>query len=204
MTKKRTLITAVMMSITICSCLLFLVVLILTPAEIGRDYSPAGENVTNIPYSSVPDNKTVLVLGENGEGALLYLNFHDIVLQLHLFESGAEENANKLGYIIDYKMEVTNKFICSLADQIGGVEMTADGETFRYFGSSLGQLLEEKPSFDKIYAICDAFFEEFAKMGLSSADFMFIMKNTNTDLNYAVYSEWADFLPELICNCIYK
>lgn len=204
MRNKRTVPVAILLSVSICSALLFMVVLILTPAQIGKSYSPAGENVESVPYSAVPDNKTILIIGEKGEGALLYLNFHDIVLQTHLFDTDAEQRANKLGFIIDYKMELTNEFLCSLSDRIGGIEITKDGETFKYFGSSLNQLLEEPPTFDNISVISEAFFEKFAKMDLSAADFMFIMENTNTDLDYDIYSEWADFLPELICNCIYN
>ena len=204
MRNKRTVPVAILLSVSICSALLFIVVLILTPAQIGKSFSPAGENVESVPYSAVPDNKTILIIGEKGEGALLYLNFHDIVLQTHLLDTDAEQRANKLGFIIDYKMELTNEFLCSLSDRIGGIEITKDGETFKYFGSSLNQLLEEPPTFDNISVISEAFFEKFAKMDLSAADFMFIMENTNTDLDYDIYSEWADFLPELICNCIYN
>lgn len=204
MAKKRSYSVAVLLSVSFCSFLLFLVVLVLTPAEIGKSYSPVGEGAQNIPYSSIPDNKAILILGEKGEGALLYLNFRDIVLEIHPFENGAEEKAGNLGYIIDYKMAVTNDFICDLADRIGGIEILTNGQTFRYLGSSLGQLLEKTPTFDRISVISEAFFEKFAKIDLSSADFMFIMENTNTDLNYNTCYEWFDFLPELVCNCIYK
>lgn len=204
MKKKKPFLTAILLSVTLCSGILFLTALFLTPAEIGKSYSPAGESVPNVPYSSLPENRCILVLHENGSGALLYLNFSDIALEIHLFDKNCEEEAEKLGYIIDYKMETTNDFIFSLCDRIGGIEITENGETYKYLGSSMAQFLEKKPGSDTLLKISEGFFEKFAKIGLSSADFMFIMENTTTNLNYPTVYDWLDFLPELLCNCIYR
>lgn len=202
--KKKTFLTAILLSVTLCSGVLFFAALFLTPAEIGKSYSPAGENVPNVPYSSVPENKSILVLHEKGNGALLYLNFSNIALEIHLFDKNCEEEAEKLGYIINYKMEITNDFVFSLCDRIGGIEIAENGETYKYLGASLGQFLEKKPNIDTMLKISEGFFEKFSKIGLSSADFMFIMENTDTNLNYPTCYDWLDFMPELLCNCIYR
>ena len=204
MKKKHSLLTAILLSVTLCSGFLCLVALLLTPAQIGKSYTPADDEILNVPYYSLPENKTILISGESGEGALLYLNFSDIALVIHLFDKNCEEEAQKLGYIIDYTMTASDKFLCSLCDRIGGIEMGDNGETYRYLGSSLRPLLQKKPSYESMLKISEAFFEKFSKIGLSSADFMFIMENTTTNLNYPTCYDWLDFLPELICNCIYN
>ncbi len=195
----------VLASLTLCTGLTVLLGILLLPAVIGRAPDRVGEEISGIDYyPDLPENCALLALGEEGEGALIYLDFADISVRVYPFAANAAEGAEALGYKIGYTMEISDRFLCRLCDRLGGVDMSVSGKTERFSSASLAPLLEKRPTEEEMLKISSAFFEKIAKTGLSSGDFMFIIEGVRTDLNYPVCYDWIGYLPELFSNCIFQ
>ena len=166
MKKKGSSHTAVMASVTLCTGLLAIACILLMPAVISSPEIPAGDEVSSVPYYDIPENCGLLITDETGGGAFIYLDFENIVTNVFLFEENAEEASSTIGYATDFTIKIDRDFILSLCDRIGGIELSENGNTERYFASSLGVFLNEKPTLDEMFKISSAFFENLPEMAL--------------------------------------
>ena len=204
MKKKSSSLTAIMASVTLCTGILAVACILLMPAVISSPETPAGDNISGVEYYDTPENCGILITDETGGGAFFYLDFENIVTNVFLFEENAVGQAETIGYATDFTMEINRDFVLALCDRIGGIELETEDGTERYFSTSLEIFLPEKTTFDEMFKISSAFFEVFSNKGLSSSDFMFIIENTKTDINYPTCYDWIEFMPEMFCNCIYR
>ncbi len=204
MKNKRSAIVISLSVLVAVSGILSAIGILLIPAVIGTPTTEAQENISGIEYSPLPENTTILITAEKGEGVLLNLDFSDIVTNIYIFEQNAKESAEAMGFIVDRTVEIDTAFLLAFCDRLGGIELEVDGKKLKYFSASLEEFLSGKPKQDKMLQICDSFFEKFAKTGLSSGDFMFIIENSKTDLNYPICYDWIEYIPEMFCNCVYQ
>lgn len=203
---KKQGVTAVVV-LSVCTALTGILTLfgvLLLPAVLEGPATTAQESVSGIEYSALPENKSILITGEKGEGILINLNFEEIVTNIYIFDKDAQERAQDTGYIIDYTMAVDNNFLLAFCDRMGGIELEKDGSKERYLSAALENFVSGGLNEEKMLQICDSFFEKFSKSGLSSGDFMFIIENSDTNLNYPICYDWIDYIPEMFCNCVYQ
>jgi hypothetical protein len=77
-------------SLTLCTGLTVLLGILLLPAVIGKAPDRVGEEISGIDYyPDLPENCALLALGEEGEGALIYLDFADISVRVYPFAANA-------------------------------------------------------------------------------------------------------------------
>lgn len=195
MSKKR-IFTAALFSVCIILGLCLMAGILILPAEISPPSPEADEDISFVPYAKRPDNCGLLLQTEDGSCAFFYLDFEGITLRVTLGEAAS--------YHADYTLLVPDGFLGRLADRIGGVDITENGKTERYFGQALEDLYKSSKASGEIDKICNAFFEKFAKTGLSSEDFMFIIEGVESELKYSLCYDWIAYMPELFANCIYE
>lgn len=203
MKKKKTAVITVLTTLAVCTGMMLLTAILLLPAVIGTEESKAGENVSGIEYGSAPENQALLITDKTGRGALIYLDFDNIVTHIYLFSKDSEKEAVNIPYNVNYTIFIESDFAGKFCDRIGGIDIEEEGETARYFSASLNEYMGKTPSEEKMLKISRSFFEKIANTGLSSEDFMFIIEETDTVLPYSVCYGWIDRIPEMFCNCIF-
>lgn len=177
--------------------------ILLIPAEIAPPKQSVHENIEGVGYTKYPSSKGLLFKAEDGSGAFIFLNFSTISTYLYLFPENAEENASALPFITDYVFSIKDDFLPKLCDRLGGIEMTDEnGENCICFSSSLMAFCENKLNPDNMLQLCSSFFDKISKTGLSSEDFMFIIKETDSNLSYSVCYDWIPHIKEMFCNIV--
>ena len=200
---KKTAVVTVLTTLAVCTGMMLLTAIFLVPAVIGTEESRAGEDVSGIEYGFAPENQALLITDQSGKGALVYLDFENIVTHIYLFSKDAEKETVNLPYNVNYTLKISADFAPELCDRIGGIDIEEEGETARYFSASLTEYIEKEPSTEKMLKISRSFFEKIANTGLSSEDFMFIIEEADTSLPYSVCYGWIDRISEMFSNCIF-
>lgn len=201
---KRRNIISLLLTFIITSGVFLLVGILLLPSQIVTDdpSNTVDEPISNIDYYD-PENCSILCLYEDGSGSLIYLDFENTQCEIRIYNDHAEEQGEKSKYNVNYRMNITADFLCRLCDRIGGIQLNEGSGERRYFSTGLRKKLEEKTDSKGRSEICSAFFEKFAKIGLSSDDFMFIIEETESDLSFPVCYRWISHFKEMASNCIF-
>ncbi len=192
---------SVLFSVIISSAVFFLIGLIMLPAELdfSDNQTPVGDEISNIPYYN-KENLSLLFSLPDSSGGLIYLNFDENKIELKVYSDHAAEQAEKSRYGVDYTLKGDSEMLCTLCDRIGGIELMEGGGKRRYFSAGLRQKLSEKLSFSERCEIALSFFKKISKIGLSSDDFMFIIKETETNLSYPICFGFMDSVKALAEN----
>ena len=203
--KKFSRIAAIVLGcLTVVTGLLTLVGILLLPAEIAPPEQSVHENIYGIGYTDYPASKGLLLTFEDSSGVFIYLDFSSLLTHTYIFEENAEENAKKLPFFKDYTINADSDFLYSLCDRLGGIEIAdSKGETTLFFSPALREFVEEGLNDEKRLQICVSFFDKFAKSGLSSEDFMFIIEDTQGNLSYSVCYDWIPHIKEMFCNYVF-
>ena len=199
MKKYKTAVTVFIITALIFCSMLCLLGIFLIPAQVGVPQLPTGENISGITYGSAPSPISIKIFSPFG-GALLYLGFNTLSVDVRLFEDSADLERVET----DYYIKLSDGFLGRFCDRIGGLTLNLSGQRELYFGVALEQYIAEDRDLYKMREISSAFFEKISKTGLSTEDFVFIMENGETDLNFPVCYDIREYIPELFANCYYR
>ncbi len=180
----------------------FLSALIMLPSlsvEEPSSPTPAGDSVSEIDYYNT-EPAVILCLFDDGSGLLLNLDFSGASLNAVFYSNHAEEQAyaGRLG--INYEIKMGREFLCVFCDRIGGIEIAEGGATRRYLSGGLRQKLKEHNGFEDKIQIIEAFLTKIAKIGLTSDDFKFIIRESENNLSYPVCYDWIPHISQLFEN----
>lgn len=200
MKELKSALTAFFITAGVFCSLISLLGIFLIPARVGSPEKPVGETVSGIDYNSAPEPVSIAVVGADQTAALIYLGFKTISVDVYLFESAEQLK----GAEADYYMELPSGFLGKLCDRMGGLTLSNSGSDELFFGVALEHYATQDNSIRKMTEISNAFFKKIAKMGLSSEDFMFIIENTETNLNYPACYDMMEYIPELFGNCYFR
>ncbi len=199
---KKSTVISVLLAVMISSATFLLCGILLLPAEIQSDPTPAGDTVSGVNYYSDTKNATLLCLYEDGSGALIHLDFDASKIKIFIYNDHAEGQALMSGYDINYTVSLNSDFLCRFCDRVGGITLREGDSERRYLSAGLRQKLNEKADYNEREKIANAFFEKIAKIGLSSDDFMFIIEETENNLAYPVCYGWLPRIQDMASNCI--
>ena len=178
---------------------------LLIPAKIAPPSQSAQENLSGISYGEEIDHACLLFCFEDGSGLFLSLDFSALLTNAYLFSDNAEEKAAALPFSLDYKITVKKDFLPSLADRLGGVEITGEnGEKRRYFSPAVKEFCEKELNEENRQKLALSFFDKIAKTGLSSEDFMFIIEGGESSLSYSVCYDWIPYIKTMFSNVIWR
>lgn len=201
---KKGAIISLLLSIIFSFSVFFLLGLLLLPAEVRLksepNPTPADDFVSGVEYYSAVENCSVLLLFEDGSGALLYLDFGARRIDIKIYNDNPKGQAEACRYGVDNTLVASRDFLAAFCDRLGGISFTEGGTKRNYLSSSLRGKLSEKADFSTRQNITAAFFEKISKIGLSTDDFKFIIEETKNDLNFTVCYDWAEYFAEMAEN----
>ncbi len=161
---------------------------------------PADDFVSGVEYYSGVDNCSLLLLFDDGAGALLYLDFGSRRIDIKIYNDNPRGQAEASRFGVDNTLVVDTEFLAAFCDRLGGISFTEGGQKRNYLSGSLRGKLAEKADFETRQNITAAFFEKISKIGLSTDDFEFIIKETENNLNFTVCYDWAEYFAEMASN----
>lgn len=168
----------------------------------SQNSEPVKKTESEIPYSYVPDNAGVMFEFYE-EKIYAHLDFENEKISL-IFANNADTSDGYIyGYRIDYTVKANSILAAGVIDSVGGIELTVNGETLRYTGVQISDLLSVTPENETVKRqIITVFFEKVAQIGLAKNDFVYIIENSETDLTVPDCYYWNENIKELAENAV--
>ncbi len=148
----------------------------------------ADQKEYNVPYEQRPQNAEILFeLPYNGRLSVL-LDFEN----MQIIVSDQETQAYEYYYIT-----LTKPMIEGIVDRVGGVNLKIDGETFRYTGVQVADLLSGGYGSDLKNQIINQVFAQISKNGFFKSDFIYLIENAETDLSLVDCLGWIGYIKQM-------
>lgn len=165
----------------------------------ARKEQKASVPKTNEPYQYVPTNKGILFKFEDNTACLIYLDFGFPSVTAVFTD---KLNVSRIGkYTVDYYVDADYSLIAGIIDRIGGIELKENGETKRFTGVQVTEMLSYKTNTDTFKKdIIEEIFKKISKNGFSKEDFVYIIENGGTDLLVPDCFYWEDYMCKLSLN----
>jgi len=168
---------------------------------LDKELEPAENKVSSVPYSpDVPENAGVMFkIGD--KAVLCYLDFEYKSLSV-VFDSFETKIGDQLyGYSVDYVVEGNLGLLEGIVDNISGIELATETETFRFTGVQISELVAEKmEEKDFLCEIILKICEKIEKTGFQNTDFLYIIENSETNLTVPDCYYWQDYISALCAN----
>ena len=154
-------------------------------------------------YKQLPESKGIGFLLPDSSAVLVYLNFQENCI--NVVNIGVYDKNNDLyyGYTMDYTVEVTEQIIGGIVDRVGGVNVSVDGQTYRYTGSQITELLASTPNNSIKSQIIAEIFKSVTQNGISKENFVYILQNAKTNLSILDCIYWLDYIDQIRENIVF-
>ena len=154
-------------------------------------------------YKHVPESKGIGFLLPDSSAVLVYLNFKENCI--NVVNIGVYDKNNNLyyGYTMDYTVEVDERIIGGMVDSVGGVNIRTDGQTYRYTGVQVKELIKDTTDGSVKSQIIAEIFKSVSKNGISKENFVYILQNAKTDLSILDCIYWLDYIDQIRENIIF-
>ena len=155
-------------------------------ANAKLDGSAVDASEQSVPYEQREPNRGVLFSFPDGVECLVYLDFEygGITAVLGYGYDGE--------YPVDFTVEADFQLAEGLIDRAGGVEIDQNGERLRYTGVQVMELVSVDTSLELRREIISQVFSGFAQNGISAADFVYIIENSQTTLTVPDCYSWEE------------
>lgn len=170
------------------SCLAFAAALILTfSITLGVKSKTVNEPIDKVPYrvSQAPLFWGVLI--DFAGGKSLYLGFdaeNNNTSVLLLPESSNEAAVAEYGYVVDTVSKADFDFLAAIIDSFGGIELTADSETFNFTGVQISEMLKKSNDTEFKKRIINKMLVKIKEQGMEKEDILLLIENTDTSLAF--------------------
>ncbi len=151
----------------------------------NTDNTKTDSGVESVPYyqETPPDNVGLLFRFDKNTSVFFDLDFSNEKISVILFDTKiTKQTVLDYGYIVDYVFDTDYIFLADFIDRFGGIEMQSDGGLLRYTGIQVTEMLKE----GKVQRreVISSLFSKISHIGFSKNDLTFIIKNTDTSLNF--------------------
>lgn len=165
-----------------------------------QSFKEAENKVSSIPYSfSAPENKGIM-LDICGGLTFLYLDFSEERLKV-IIPPETEYGEEIFGYPIDFTVKTDYTFVSGLIDCADGIELNLDGETLRYTGVQIADILSRTVDASELKRqIIAALLEKIGENGIDGEFFDFLVESTDTDITVPDCYYWEKFITKLCKN----
>ena len=164
----------------------------LEPAEINQESVPY--------YSSAPENAGVL-FNICEDKLLCYMDFEKSEINLLFCKDELNAGDRLYGYSVDYVVNGDYDLLTGIIDRLGGIELENDGETLRYTGVQISELLSRTAEREEIRRkIIPQILKKVNCNGFQKADFLYIIQNSDTNLTVPDCYYWSDYIMRLSAN----
>lgn len=152
---------------------------------------------TTVPYKNLPDNAGIAFVLPDFSAVLVYLDFENNSVAVLNVEDYDASNSVYYGYSVDFTVETDYELIGGIVDRIGGVNIEKNGETLRYTGVQVIDLISENQDATLKKQLILQIFEQFSKNNFSKEDFIYIIENSKTDLSLIDVIDWLDRIDKI-------
>ena len=152
---------------------------------------------TTVPYKNLPDNAGIAFVLPDFSAVLVYLDFENNSVAVLNVEDYDASNSVYYGYSVDFTVETDYELIGGIVDRIGGGNIEKNGETLRYTGVQVIDLISENQDATLKKQLILQIFEQFSKNNFSKEDFIYIIENSKTDLSLIDVIDWLDRIDKI-------
>ncbi len=150
-----------------------------------------------VPYEHIPDNAGIGLLLPDNSAVLVYLNFENSCINVVNIDNYDAGNNLYYGYTVDYTVEMNYQLISGLVDRLGGVNIQLGGETLRYTGVQVVDLITGNKDNNIKSQIINEVFRQISKNGFSKENFVYIIQNAKTNLSLLDCIYWLDYIDKI-------
>ncbi len=183
--------------IFLCGALFFGAAYAYLDYNLNKQTAKADQKDYTVPYKNIPDNAGIAFLLPDGSGVMAYLDFESSCINVVNIENYDRNNNMYYGYTVDYIIEADYQLIGGIVDRVGGVNIEINGETLRYTGVQVIDLLSVNQDKNVKPQIITQIFKQISKIGFSKDDFVYIMENSESNLSIIDCIYWLDYIDEL-------
>lgn len=169
--------------------------------NLKRQTAEADRKDYTVPYEQKLENAGIAFLLPDGSAVLAYLNFENDCINVINIEQYDSGNDLYYGYTADFTVETDYKLIGGIIDRVGGVNIEIDGETLRYTGIQVIDLISQNSNSDIKNQIIIGVFEQISKNNFSKDDLWYIIENSNSSLTVIDCVYWLDHIGQ-VCRTI--
>ncbi|MBE6806283.1 MAG: hypothetical protein E7526_07245 [Ruminococcaceae bacterium] len=151
----------------------------------GGETANTKGGASSVPYyeETPPDNVGVLFRFDNKTSVFFDLDFFDEKISVILFDTKIPaQTVLDYGYTVTYTFDADYIFLADFIDRFGGLEMKTEEQLQRYTGVQVTEMLENGTA--SRHEVIKALFSKISITGFSKNDLTFIIKNTDTLLNF--------------------
>lgn len=187
-------------ALTICLCV-GIIFVGLGYFYLDKKLEPADNKTSSVPYTrSLPEN-TGIKFKMGGKGLLVYMDFEQEQLSLIFDDRDTSVGGMLYGYSVDYIVEGDFDLLAGIIDILGGIELEMENEVLRYTGVQISDLLSIQSGSDTLMReIILKLTEKVKESGFKTEDFVYIIKNSNTNLTVPDCYYWSEYIGGLCEN----
>lgn len=164
----------------------------------NTDKTDADSDTPSVPYyeETPPDNVGLLFRFDTQSSVFFNLDFYEEKISVILFDTKiTKQTVLDYGYTVTYVFDTDYVFLADFIDRFGGIEMQSDNGLQRYTGVQITEMLETGAV--KRRDVITAVLSKISFTGFSKNDLTFIIKNTDTLLNFPSGYPMIAYIPRL-------
>lgn len=166
----------------------------------SKKVSEADQKDYTVPYKNIPDNTGIAFLLPDNSGVVAYLDFENSCINVINVENYDIGNDLYYGYTVDFVVEVDYELIGGIADRVGGVNISINGETLRYTGVQVIDLISVNSDKSIKTQIIMQIFKQISENDFSKDDFVYIIENSKSNLTVVDCIYWLEYIDEMSRN----
>ena len=171
--------------------------------NINKKILSADEKDFETEYQYLPDSEGIGFLLPDSSAILVYLNFKENCINVVNIDVYDQKCDLYYGYTMDYIVEVDEQLIGGIVDRVGGVNVSVGGQTYRYTGSQVDELMKTVSSDSVKSQIISEIFKQISKNGFTRENFVYILQNAETNLTIIDCINWLGFIDKIKENIVF-
>ena len=165
-----------------------------------KETAAADQKDYNVPYKNLPDNVGVSFLLPDSSALLMYFDFENNIINVVNIEQYDFTNDLYYGYTANFIVQLDYYLIAEIIDRVGGVNIELNGEVLRYTGVQIMDLISSNITDDLKPKIITSIFNQISQNKLSTEDFLYIIENSEGDLEVVDCIYWLDYATDMFSN----
>ena len=150
-----------------------------------------------VPYENLPDNAGIAFLLPDSSAVITYLDFENRCINVINIDAYDITNNLYYGYTVDFTVETDYQLIGGIVDRVGGVNIQLNGETLRYTGVQVIDLISVNLDANIKPQLITQIFKQISENDFSKDDFIYIIENSKSNLTVVDCIYWLDYIGEM-------
>lgn len=165
--------------------------------NLNKQTAEADQKDYTVPYENLPDNAGIAFLLPDSSAVIAYLDFENRCINVINIDAYDITNNLYYGYTIDFIVETDYQLIGGIVDRVGGVNIQLNGETLRYTGVQVIDLISVNSDANIKPQLITQIFKQISENDFSKDDFIYIIENSKSNLTVVDCIYWLDYIGEM-------